>query len=105
MIYLSFNRASSVWIPAPSPTFDMIPTIKVISKNQLSKTKLRYEVELTGPDHMAIFLRPVGDGKITNWSFHWTPMRMDWKPPYFIYFSYGVNGDPLKFWLEIEVNF
>ncbi|XP_037808187.1 endoplasmic reticulum metallopeptidase 1 [Lucilia sericata] len=95
-------RTSSVWIPAPSPTFDLIPSVKVLAKNQISKTKLRYDMELTGPDHMGLFIRPVGDGKITNWSFHWTPLRMGWQPPYFIYFSYGVNGDPLKFWLEIE---
>lgn len=96
------SRASSIWIPGPNPTFDLMPTVKVVGKNQLSKTKIRYDMELTGPDHMGIFINPLKDGKITNWSFHWTPLRMDWQPPFFVYFSYGVNGDALKFWLEIE---
>ena len=62
-------------------------------------------MQLSGPDHMAIYIRPLADGKVSSWSFHWTPLRMNWDAPYFIYFSYGVNGDPLKFWLEIEVRF
>ena len=82
-----------------------MPTLNVTSKNQLSKTKLRYDMQLSGPDHMAIYIRPLADGKVSSWSFHWTPLRMNWDAPYFIYFSYGVNGDPLKFWLEIEVRF
>lgn len=96
-------RASSLWIPGPNPAFDQMPTVRVTAKNQISKTKIRYDFELIGPDHMGIFVQPLNDGKIVNWSFHWTPLRMEWKPPYFVYFSYGINGDPLKFWIEIEV--
>lgn len=80
-----------------------MPTIKETAKNQISKTKIRYDLELAGPDHMGIYIRPLNGGKVVGWSFHWTPLRMEWEPPYFVYFSYGVNGDPLKFWLEIEV--
>ncbi|XP_037952372.1 endoplasmic reticulum metallopeptidase 1-like [Teleopsis dalmanni] len=95
-------RASSVWIPGPEPTFDNMPHIKINAKNQISKTKIRYEFELSGPDHMALFIKPLNDADIVNWSFHYTPLRMNWKPPYFIYFSYGVDGTPLNFWIEFE---
>lgn len=33
------------------------------------------------------------------------PLRLRFDPPYFIYFSWGVNGDPLKFWIELEVDY
>ncbi|XP_061401284.1 endoplasmic reticulum metallopeptidase 1 [Musca vetustissima] len=96
------SRESSIWIPGPDPSFDQTPVINITSKNQISKTKIRYDFELTGPDHMGIFIQPLNGSKVIEWSFHWTPLRMGWEPPYFIYFSYGINGDPLKFWLEIE---
>lgn len=98
-----FHRAASLWIPGPDPQFDKLPRVTVTKKQEISKTSLHYELELSGPDHMALFIRPLQDAKITAWSFHRTPLRMDWKPPFFIYFSYGADATPLKFWLELEV--
>uniref|UniRef100_A0A0A1WQ19 FXNA-like protease n=1 Tax=Zeugodacus cucurbitae TaxID=28588 RepID=A0A0A1WQ19_ZEUCU len=96
-------RASSVWIPGPDPKFyNTEPQLKLISKEQLSKTSIRYELELSGPDHMGIYINPLKERKINAWSFHYTPLRLDWKPPYFIYFSYGKDSSPLKFTLEFE---
>ncbi|XP_073812167.1 uncharacterized protein isoform X2 [Musca autumnalis] len=86
----------SFWIPGPDPAFDSMPD--VTSKNQISKTKIRYDFELTGP--MDIFIRPWRKNK--RMVFPLDTFAHDWEPPYFIYFSYGINGDPLKFWLEIE---
>ncbi|XP_030375114.1 endoplasmic reticulum metallopeptidase 1 isoform X2 [Scaptodrosophila lebanonensis] len=97
-------RASSLWIPAPEPVLGTVPVAKVISKKQISPNKIRYEMQLSGPDHMGLFIQPLNGATITDWSFHRTPLRMNWKPPFFVYFSYGVNGDPLKFWLELERN-
>lgn len=53
---------------------------------------------------MGIYINPLNGRKINAWSFHYTPLRLDWKPPYFIYFSYGKDSSPLKFTLEFEVS-
>ncbi|XP_036331812.1 endoplasmic reticulum metallopeptidase 1 isoform X2 [Rhagoletis pomonella] len=95
-------RASSLWIPGPDPKFDRVPEVKLLSKNQLSKTSIRYELELSGPDHMGLYINPLKDREMSSWSFHYSPLRLGWKPPYFIYFSYGKDSSPLKFTLELE---
>lgn len=64
---------------------------------------MRFEMQLTGPDHMALHIQPLNSATVVGWSFHQTPLRLDFKPPYYIYFSYGVNAAPLNFWLEVEV--
>ncbi|XP_067630290.1 endoplasmic reticulum metallopeptidase 1 isoform X2 [Eurosta solidaginis] len=95
-------RSSAMWIPGPDPKFDKVPHLKLLSKNQLSKKSIRYELELSGPDHMGIFINPLGDRKIYSWSFHYSPLRLEWEKPYFIYFSYGKDSSPLKFKLEFD---
>lgn len=61
-------------------------------------------MELTGPDHMGIYIQPQNGARVVGWSFHQAPLRLNFKPPYYIYFSYGVNSDALKFWVELEVS-
>lgn len=78
--------------------------VKVVSKKQLTANKMRFEMELSGPDHMGIVIQPLNGARVVGWSFHQAPLRLNYKPPYYIYFSYGVNGDALKFWLELEVS-
>ncbi|XP_055921170.1 endoplasmic reticulum metallopeptidase 1-like isoform X1 [Eupeodes corollae] len=95
-------RSSSLWIPGPDPVFDKLPELTIVSKNQISKTKIRYEMKLSGPDHMSIFINPLHGAKVKNWSFHQTPLRLDWQAPYFIYFSYGIDRKPLNFFVELE---
>ncbi|XP_054739176.1 endoplasmic reticulum metallopeptidase 1 isoform X1 [Anastrepha obliqua] len=95
-------RASSIWIPGPDPQFDRVPQVKLISKDQLSKTSIRYKLELSGPDHMGLYINPLKDRKVSAWSFHYTPLRLGWDTPYFIYFSYGKDSSPLNFTLEFE---
>ncbi|KAL9918598.1 endoplasmic reticulum metallopeptidase 1 isoform 3-T3 [Glossina fuscipes fuscipes] len=97
-------RNSGIWLPGPDPHFNQMPVLKMSTKNQLSKTKVRFNMTLTGPDHMGIFLRPINGGNISNWSFHETPLRMNWPSPYFIYFSYGIVTNPLEFYLDVENN-
>ncbi|XP_064542476.1 endoplasmic reticulum metallopeptidase 1 isoform X2 [Drosophila montana] len=96
------TRDRGLWIPASEPVLGTLPAAKVVSKKQLTPTKIRFEMELSGPDHMGIFVQPLNGSQVVGWSFHQAPLRLNYKPPYYIYFSYGVNGDPLKFWLELE---
>ncbi|XP_032590409.1 endoplasmic reticulum metallopeptidase 1 isoform X2 [Drosophila grimshawi] len=96
------TRERGLWIPASAPILGTLPAVKVVSKKQLTPHRIRFEMELTGPDHMGIFIQPLNGARVEGWSFHEAPLRLHFEPPYYIYFSYGVNGDPLKFWLELE---
>ncbi|XP_017147750.1 endoplasmic reticulum metallopeptidase 1 isoform X5 [Drosophila miranda] len=96
------TRQNTLWIPASEPLLGSVPAVKVISKKQVSPSKIRYELQLSGPDHMALFIQPLNGAIMKDWSFHQAPLRLSFQPPYFIYFSWGVNGDPLNFWLELE---
>ncbi|XP_034477899.1 endoplasmic reticulum metallopeptidase 1 [Drosophila innubila] len=96
------TRARGLWIPASEPVLGTVPVLKVLSKKQLTPTRMRYEMQLSGPDHMGLYIQPLNSARVEGWSFHQTPIRLAFKPPYYIYFSYGVNGAPLNFWLEVE---
>lgn len=96
------SRHSSLWLPGPDPKFDQLPQLNLTSKRLISDTVISYELELKGPDHMGVFIKPLQEAKVISWSFHSTPLLLNWKPPYFIYFSYGKDASPLKFWLHIE---
>lgn len=52
---------------------------------------------------MTIFVNPI-NATVANWSFHDTPLRMKWEPPYFIYFSYGIGKAPLEFYIDFKVS-
>ncbi|XP_037714381.1 endoplasmic reticulum metallopeptidase 1-like isoform X2 [Drosophila subpulchrella] len=94
---------TSLWIPSPEPVLGKdLPTVIVLSKKQLSSIKIRYEMELSGPSHMVLFIQPLNGAKVTDWTFHKAPLRLNFKPPYLINLSWGVNREPLKFWLELE---
>ncbi|XP_023177320.1 endoplasmic reticulum metallopeptidase 1 isoform X1 [Drosophila hydei] len=96
------TREHGLWIPASEPVLGPLPAAKVVSKKQLTANKMRFEMELTGPDHMGIYIQPQNGARVVGWSFHQAPLRLNFKPPYYIYFSYGVNSDALKFWVELE---
>ncbi|KAH8285616.1 hypothetical protein KR054_011701, partial [Drosophila jambulina] len=61
---------------------------------------VRFGFELTGPSQMNIFIQPVGEAKVTDWSFLQS-IRERYQPPYHIFFSYGIDSSPLKFFVEL----
>lgn len=98
-----FCRAKGLWIPASEPVLGTLPVVKLTSKKQLSPNRMRYEMELKGPDHQGLYIQPLNTAHVADWSFHQAPLRLSYEPPYYIYYSYGVNGHALKFWIELEV--
>lgn len=96
-------RAKGLWIPASEPVLGTLPVVKLTSKKQLSPNRMRYEMELKGPDHQGLYIQPLNTAHVADWSFHQAPLRLSYEPPYYIYYSYGVNGHALKFWIELEV--
>nr|XP_036668983.1 endoplasmic reticulum metallopeptidase 1 isoform X2 [Drosophila suzukii] len=94
---------TSLWISAPEPVLGKdLPTVIVLSKKQLSSIRIRYDMQLSGPSHMVLLIQPLNGAKVKDWTFQKAPLRLNFKPPYLINLSWGVNREPLKFWLELE---
>ncbi|XP_037895181.1 endoplasmic reticulum metallopeptidase 1 [Glossina fuscipes] len=98
-------RDFSFWIPVEEDPYipEEAPMLVLLSSNQLvDPFQINYEFELNGPDHMTIFIDLTDQGRIIDWSFNETMIRENWQPPYFIYFSWGKTGRPLKFTILVE---
>ncbi|XP_050743428.1 endoplasmic reticulum metallopeptidase 1 [Drosophila biarmipes] len=79
-------------------------TLELLEK-RISDTEhqIRFEFEVTGPPHMNIFIQPVGVAEVTDWSFERKLLDDPdtYQPPYNIFFSYGKDDSPLKFYIDI----
>lgn len=99
-------REYSLWIPlgeAPQiPT--AYPNLTLEATEELEEeNQRRFNFTLTGPDHMTIFINVKNSAKILDWTFNDTLIRDNEAPPYFIYFSYGLDNSPLEFFIDVEV--
>ena len=94
----------AVWLPTKEPTeLPDIPKIKLLKKTFNSNNNTaRYEFELSGPPHMSIFLSPMDNVSIYDWSFL-KELLNKFEPPYHIYFTYGKHSTPLKFFVDFKV--
>ncbi|XP_037954986.1 endoplasmic reticulum metallopeptidase 1 [Teleopsis dalmanni] len=95
-------KEQSFWIPGPEPNKEGWPTLKILSKERSSSTNILYTLEISGPDHMSLFINPVEDAKLVDWSFDKEPIEKGFSKPYFVYFSYALDPTPLRFILEFE---
>ena len=92
-------------MPAPAPTVVGWPKLEIIAKQQTSPRNVLFTLEISGPDHMSMFLQPLADAKLVDWSFNKLPLQEKFETPYFVYFSYALDPTPLRFNLEFEVIF
>lgn len=95
-------RGQSFWIDGPAPRADGWPQMSILSKERISLTNLIISLEISGPDHMSVFIDPMNDTKLVDWSFDRTPIKDNFEAPYFIYLSYALDPAPFRFHLEFE---
>ncbi|XP_017039094.1 endoplasmic reticulum metallopeptidase 1-like [Drosophila ficusphila] len=98
--YFCGGRRNAGWLPLESEVKPGETNLELLEKTMTYDT-IRFEFKLTGPPHMNIFIQPVGDANITDWSFDQTFLGTV-KPPYIIFFSYGKDDSPLNFFIELE---
>ncbi|KAH8300216.1 hypothetical protein KR044_011587, partial [Drosophila immigrans] len=91
------------WVPGPEPNKYYMPTLRIISKDTPSDTNIIFTLEITGPDHTSIFIDPVDDAKLVDWTFTREPLNKGLPPPHYIYWSYALDPTPLRFNLEFKV--
>lgn len=85
-------------IPAPYPSLILQETTELDNSMQR-----RFNFSLAGPDHMTIFVNVKNSAKLLDWSFNETLINNNEPPPYFVYFSYGLDNSALEFTIDVEV--
>lgn len=100
--YILFYRNESYWIPGSVPNLENTPKLSILKKVEL-RTSTVYTLQLSGPDHMSLFIQPLNGSDLISWSFPLEPLEKKMGPPYFIYYSYALDNSPLNFTLEFEV--
>ncbi|VDI32420.1 Hypothetical predicted protein, partial [Mytilus galloprovincialis] len=102
----------SLYSLKPPPVIK-IPVTVTMTKKMIVKDRpriVRFHIDVTGPDHMSIYITPVPGAKLTRWSitndFDLYPTRLPSGvsgSTYFIYYSYGIKPDhPWSFFVDIK---
>ncbi|EDW01024.1 endoplasmic reticulum metallopeptidase 1 isoform X1 [Drosophila grimshawi] len=94
--------ANSYWVPGPEPNKAYMPTLKILNKESTSMTNIIFTLEVSGPDHTSIFIEPLDDAKLVDWTFTKEPLEKSLPPPHYVYWSYALDPTPLRFNLEFE---
>ncbi|KAH8285617.1 hypothetical protein KR054_011702, partial [Drosophila jambulina] len=101
-LYSCGSRKSARWLPRDSDV--VVPgniELKLLETTITQpQNTVRYDFEVTGPPHMNIFVQPVGDAVVTSWSFVGNVLEKA-NPPYYVFFNYGIDDSPLKFFIEL----
>lgn len=100
------DREYSLWIPInQKPQIpSAYPNLTLQDSEELEDvTQRRFNFSLIGPDHMTIFVNVKNNAKLLGWSFNETLIRDNKPPPYFVYFSYGLDNSALEFSIDVEV--
>ncbi|CAC5360627.1 unnamed protein product [Mytilus coruscus] len=106
-----FDARFSLYNLKPPPVI-RIPVTVTLTKKIIVKDSpriVRFYIDVTGPDHMSIYITPVPGAVLTRWSItndsHLYPTRLPSGVPgttYFIYYSYGIKPDhPWNFFVDI----
>ncbi|KAM8714032.1 hypothetical protein ACLKA7_014225 [Drosophila subpalustris] len=96
------NRLRTKWLARSDPIIPPGPTkLELLSKTIVNSSTCRFELNLTGPSHMSIFIKPYDDVVISNWSFLGGYLE---NPPetFHITIKYGIDNSPVNFFLEIS---
>ncbi|KAH8271620.1 hypothetical protein KR018_011295, partial [Drosophila ironensis] len=85
------------------------PVLEVLSKTvqgNASDPRVRYDLRLSGPPRMSLFILPLEGVKMLKWSFLMGMLDNPsvYKPPYHIFFGYGSDSSPIEFYFEMTKN-
>lgn len=104
------NRLQGIWVHRDNTVHPPTQTkLILLNKTVLENNRtIRYEFELSGPDHMSLFIQPYTDdyATISNWTFsrEYLENPPDASLPYHIYFIYGIITESLYFFIDIAVS-
>ncbi|XP_033736585.1 endoplasmic reticulum metallopeptidase 1-like [Pecten maximus] len=95
----------------PSPAIDPKPKVmpSLVNKQAISQDTLRLTFEVTGPDHMTVYIRPQSGMDLVAWSILPDPPLPVFTFPdmnetsYFVYYGHGETPqEPWQFHIDIQ---
>ncbi|KAH8400959.1 hypothetical protein KR009_002178, partial [Drosophila setifemur] len=100
-------RKRDGWLPRESEV--TIPgelNLQFLGRN-VSEGTVRFNFELSGARHMNVYLQPVDEAEIVDWSFDRKMLDYpdNFQLPYQVYLACGIDDSPLQFYIEIKVGY
>jgi len=92
-----------MWLPRNTPV-ETVPEkpLELLNRTVIDDgNTLLIEVKIFFTDHSSLFIQPEEDVTITNWSLEESYLTTS--PPYYVYFSSGVDSSPVILTLELQV--
>ncbi|KAH8348935.1 hypothetical protein KR084_012583, partial [Drosophila pseudotakahashii] len=96
------SRLNGMWLPRNTPV-EAVPEkpLELLNRTVLDDGKtLRIEMKIFYTDHSSLFIQPEEDVTITKWSLEESYLTNN--PPYYVYFSSGVDNSPVILALELQ---
>ncbi|XP_044251815.2 endoplasmic reticulum metallopeptidase 1-like [Drosophila takahashii] len=96
------SRLNGMWLPRNTPV-ETVPEkpLELLNRTVLDDGKtLLIEVKIFYTDHSSLFIQPEEDVTITKWSLE--ESYLTYSPPYYVYFSSGVDSSPVILTLELQ---
>ncbi|KAH8290310.1 hypothetical protein KR054_001806, partial [Drosophila jambulina] len=98
-----FNaRLNLTWLPRAEPV-ETIPEkpMEILSRKVLDDGKtLQLVIKIYFTDHSNLYFEPYPDVTISKWSL--LSSYLATAPPYYVIFSYGVDGSPMELTIELQ---
>nr|XP_017000980.2 endoplasmic reticulum metallopeptidase 1-like [Drosophila takahashii] len=97
------SRLNGTWlarekvIPIPTTEEPLVLLNKTILDDGIT---VRFVFEIRFTDHSTLYIQPYVDATITKWSLDESYLSST--PPYYMFFTYGVDGSPLIVTIEIQ---
>ncbi|EDW09414.1 uncharacterized protein Dmoj_GI19044 [Drosophila mojavensis] len=95
-------KDSARWIYSSAPALPVATELTELSRQSISLSKKRFEFSLKAGDRIVMYVDPLENVKITNWSFDETILVDGHTAPYFVYHVTSLVTEPYNFWLEFE---
>lgn len=100
------NREQALWLPANTLSTSKYqrPNLRIISKAQISSQRIMFTLEVFGPDHISIFIKPLPTVRLIDWSLSKELLQSNRWEWFYVYYSYALDASPFRFSMEFEVH-
>nr|NP_001261090.1 uncharacterized protein Dmel_CG10073, isoform C [Drosophila melanogaster]AGB93622.1 uncharacterized protein Dmel_CG10073, isoform C [Drosophila melanogaster] len=93
------NRLQIMWLPREEEIITPYePKLELLSKTELGNNTLRMNFQSATTDHASVFIQPLEDVIISNWSLPTSYIGQ--QDTSHMYFSYGKNNTALTFFID-----
>ncbi|KAH8270811.1 hypothetical protein KR018_005495, partial [Drosophila ironensis] len=93
---------SAHWVNSSAPEIPINIDLSLDSKQSFDDNTVRYDFSLKSNDRLMMYVAPLENVSITDWSLDTTPLNGTYSPPYLIFRLSAQIEDPFEFWIKIQ---